>query len=51
MKYAYIMIIKPKYNIDIILLIINFYLTCESIWKLHFYFTIDVYVLLAYLIS
>jgi hypothetical protein len=35
LKYAYIMITKPKYDIDIILLIINFYLRCEIIWKLH----------------
>jgi hypothetical protein len=35
LKYAYIMITKPKYNINIILLIINSYLTCEIIWKLH----------------
>jgi len=35
LKYAYIMITKPKYNIDIILLIIKFYLKCEIIWNLH----------------
>jgi len=35
LKYAYIMITKLKYNINIILLIINSYLTCEIIWKLH----------------
>ncbi len=47
------MITKPNYNIDIILLIINSYLTCEIIWKYIkiFYFTIDVYVSLAYSIS
>jgi hypothetical protein len=31
LKYVYIMITKPNYNIDIILLIINSYLTCEII--------------------
>jgi hypothetical protein len=35
LQYVYIMITKSKYNIVIILLIINSYLTCEIIKKLH----------------